>query len=336
MRYSGLMTSQLALGAADALPQTSYSDLQRFANCRRSWHLGTYLGLRRKEEPMHGPLPFGGRIHKALELWRNGVFASPAAAYAALVAQDIEIAKENGLFTEHLDKEAKLGQVMLEGYVEWLDETGEDARFETLSIETPLSEILQVPTLDGEVVEVLLRGKLDRRLRRKTDNAVLVSDYKTTSSLSPDSIGMFARSVQARLYLLLERQQAPKEQWSAGFHIAILRKVLRTKASKPPYYASLEIAVSTANLRAAEQNISAVVTEMQQVRTALDHGGKPEHWAPFHISWQCKTCPFKLPCEQMQDGNWSGARDMLIDLYEVGDPFARYQRDEDDGVGWAG
>jgi hypothetical protein len=316
-------------------PVTSWSDLQKFSSCKRSWYLGTYLRLRRVDEPLDGPLPFGSRIHAALEAWGKGRIGTPQDAYDILMQKDFDLAAKAGLFTDGLAKEADLGHIMLEGFPDWLDATGFDAKYEVLSVETKLSEILNIPAVlqpDGSYadVPVQLRGKLDQRLRRRSDDAVLVNDFKTTSSLSPDTIGQFVQTPQLRLYLLLERQQAPKDQWSSGYAITLLRKVKRTKTANPPFYALVERSVSTPNLAAAAQNIRAQIIELLRTRDALDHGVKAELAAPFHVSWQCKTCPFRNPCQEMQDGNWAGARDMLTEHYVIGDPWARYNQDEED------
>jgi hypothetical protein len=312
-------------------PVTSYSDLQRYTNCPRSWYLGTYLRLKRKAEPLDGPLPFGSRIHTALERWGRGEVEKPEDAYDALMKADFDRANELGLFTDGLVKEAELGHIMLEGFPDWLEEYGFDEKYEVLSVEAKLSETLMVPVgLDQEPVGVLLRGKLDQRLRRRSDKAVLVNDFKTTSSLSPDTIGNFDQTPQLRLYLLLERQQAPADQWSAGYVITLLRKVKRTKTANPPFYGIIERNVSEANLRAAAMNIRAQVTDLVATKSMLDANAiKPELIVPFHVSWQCKSCPFRNPCFEMQDGNWSGAKNMLENEYEVGDPFARYADDDD-------
>jgi hypothetical protein len=60
----------------------------------------------------------------------------------------------------------------------------------------------------------------------------------------------------------------------------------------------------------------------------LERGANHLDIAPYHPSWACKTCPFKLPCDLMQDGNFYGADRMLEDRYAVGNPLARYEEDQ--------
>jgi RecB family exonuclease len=106
----------------------SFSDLGTFNQCRRRWWLATYRRLRRIDEPPTGPLPFGSRIHAALEAFYDGTVADPATAWNALMQHEFAVdSSQRRLAHPDLDKESKLGHRMLEGYLEWLAETGEDA-----------------------------------------------------------------------------------------------------------------------------------------------------------------------------------------------------------------
>jgi hypothetical protein len=168
----------------------SFSDLGTFNQCRRRWWLATYRRLRRIDEPPTGPLPFGSRIHAALEAFYDGTVADPAMA-----------------------------------------ETGEDAYWDVIGVETKLSHFLTVlvDTPDGDQeVTVLVRGKLDRRKRRRSDGAVYVDDFKTMGNFGEPAMLSLELSPQPRLYRMLEIQQAPPEQHTAGVSYTLLRKVLRT------------------------------------------------------------------------------------------------------------
>jgi hypothetical protein len=278
-------------------------------------------------------LPFGSRVHLAFELWGNGKFKSPAEAWRSIMDANWKEAEEQQLFTEGWAKEDKLGQTMLEGYPDWLEESGEAAKYEVIGVESKLATELPIELPDGRVLPMIVRGKLDRRLRRLSDGAIYTGDYKTAASLSEDTVGNLLQSPQQRLYLLLERFNGEPGHWSAGFVLTVLRKVLRTAAAKPPFYANLRKDVSEADLAATWTNVTAMASEMMQVRDDLDNGASPHHVAPYLVSWECKTCPFRLPCFEMQNGNWQGASQMLADLYEVGDPFERYSDSEEVAAG---
>jgi len=106
-----------------------------------------------------------------------------------------------------------------------------------------------------------------------------------------------------------------------------LRKVLRGPRSKAPFYHRLEIPYSDDKLAAAERNITAEVSQVASIVEKLERGANHLDVAPYRASWACKTCPFRLPCQEMQDGNFGGADRMLENLYAVGNPLQRYEED---------
>jgi len=314
----------------------SYSDLGKHSQCKRAWWLATYRRLRPLDEPMTGPLPFGSRIHAALEAYYDGTVPSPVLAWSALMAHEYAVDESNsGFNAAKLDKESKLGHAMLEGYVEWIEQTGEDAKYEVIGVESSLSQYVTLPIrVDGEelTVSVLIRGKLDRRLRRKSDGAVLVGDFKTTASVAETAIADQLASPQPRLYLLLERHNSAPHQWSAGFVITMLRKVLRTKTSSPPYYVRLEHNVTEVELQAYTRRLKGAVEDLATTKLRLDAGRDPHEVAYFNPGWWCKSCPFKLACDLMQTQP-AGAEAMLTDLFYEGDPWARYLSSGTDEAG---
>jgi hypothetical protein len=309
----------------------SFSDLGTFHQCRRRWWLQTYRRLRRIDEPPTGALPFGSRIHSALEAFYDGTVDDPSTAWKALMAHEFAVAEANGNpFTAELDKESKLGHRMLEGYLEWLAETGEDAQWEITGVETKLSHFLTVTvdTPDGdEEVTVLVRGKLDRRRRRKSDGAVYVDDFKTMGNFGEPAMLALELSPQPRLYRMLELAQAPAEQHTAGVSYTLLRKVLRTPTAKPPFYKRVTIEINADEQEAYNDRLQGAVTDLARVKYALDHGADPRRTAYFQPGWHCATCPFKLPCQLMQHTP-TGAEDMLDDLYTEHSPWARYLDDQ--------
>jgi hypothetical protein len=319
---------------APAVPENtvaSFSDLGTFHQCRRRWWLATYRRLRRIDEPPTGALPFGSRIHSALEAFYDGTVSSPVTAWNALMQHEFAVAEANGSpFTADLDKESKLGHRMLEGYLEWLEETGEDSVWEVIGVETKLSHHLTVlvDTPDGDQeMTVLVRGKLDRRRRRRSDGAVYVDDFKTMGNFGEPAMLSLELSPQPRLYRMLEKAQAPAEQHTAGVTYTLLRKVLRTPTAKPPFYKRVTIEVNDDEQEAYDIRLQGAVTDLARTRYALDRGADPRRVAYFQPSWACATCPFKLPCGLMQHTPKS-AEAMLSDLYTEHDVWSRYLDDQ--------
>ncbi len=309
---------------------TSYSDMQRFRSCPRSWYWGSYRGLRPKAKQLTGALPFGARIHEALQLWEDTGGSAPIEAiWAVLMRYDYTRQADAGGFTDGLDKENKLGHAMLTGYVEWLDESGEGAQWETLSTETAYGDKLEFDSRLGEPIEILVRGKIDRRRRRKSDGAVFIDDYKTMGNFGEPALLALVTSPQGRLYMELEKKYGSEDSWVAGVVYTLLRKVLRSRTSKPPYYMRLAVPITQDDLWAYRQRVLGIIDEMSRAKMMLDNGADHLRVTPFHPSWQCATCPFKLPCQESHTRPLA-AEQMLEDLYEVGDPFERYATTEVD------
>lgn len=306
------------------LEQVSYSSLKQWSLCPRLGYLGQHLGLQPIVEKRTGALPFGSRVHLALQLWgESGWHIPPVKIWHRLMDREFEIAEELG-WENGLNEESNMGQAMLAGFEEWLEEEGIYAQWTVVGIEKKLSTILTIELEDGQQIDVQLRGKLDLLEQRNSDGALFVDDYKTTSSLTEDSIQTKLAESQLPLYVILARREAP-EQWVAGGVLTQLRKVLRGPRSKPPFYHRLEVPFSEAKLAAAERNVRAEVSAMASIIEKVENGADQLDVAPYHPSWACKTCPFRLPCGEMQEGNFDGAERMLSDRYTVGNPLQRYE-----------
>lgn len=309
----------------------SFSDLGKFGQCRRAWYLGTYLKLRLKDEPPTGPLPFGSRIHSALEAFYDGTVSDPTVAWEALMAHEFAVAEANGNpFTDGLSKEGKLGHRMLEGYVEWLETDGEDAYWETTGVEEKLEHVFQMPVdIDGveHVVSILVRGKLDRRMVRKSDGATYVNDFKTMGNFGESAMLGLTKSPQPRVYRRLLKANAPDGADIRGVVYTLLRKVLRTPTAKPPFYKRVVIEINEAEQEAYDVRLEGAVESLVRTRIKLDQGADHRKAAYFQPGWWCGSCPFKQPCDLMQHSP-AGAEDMLADLYTEGDPWARYMADQ--------
>jgi hypothetical protein len=317
---------------APAVPENtvaSYSDLGKLAQCPRAWYLGTFRKLRRIDEPPTGPLPFGSRIHSALEAFYDQTVSHPVQAWNALMAHEFAVDEANGGWHRaDLDKESKLGHRMMEGYIEWIEAEGEDALWDIEAVEQALSHHFTVDiVVDGqpETAAVLMRGKLDRRMRRKSDGATYIGDFKTAGNFSETTMLPLELSPQPRIYTYLVKQQDPEAD-VRGVVYTLLRKVLRTPTAKPPFFKRVIIEVNSDEQKAYDIRMRGVVERLVVTKRRLENGEDHRVVAPFQPSWACGSCPFKLPCQLMQHSP-KGAEDMLADLYTESDPFARYLAD---------
>lgn len=311
--------------------QTSHSDLGTVAQCPRLWWLGTYRALEPNTTPMHGPLKFGTRVHKALEITaknRAWDVEQIAEIWNALMDADMTRAVESGMFASDLSTEAKLGHAMLTNYIGWRDENRMDEHWETIGIESRYGEHLDIVLPDGRTVQMYFRGKLDVLEQHRNTGMIVVVDYKTAQNLS--EITLFAQegSDQGPFYLeLVARDQPDRIMWGVSY--IMLRKVQHTKTSKPPYYKRMNIPITDVRRAAVVRNMRAKATELVDKLDRLDRGQDGLDVAPHRVGWWCKSCPFKAPCGMMQKGEVVAAEHMLADLYTTVDPWARYQEEND-------
>lgn len=309
------------LGRNPELIPISNSEIGTFKDCKRKWWLNYYLGLGPKDRKTTGALAFGTRVHAALEeLYKNG--QDPLVVWADLIEKEREIAIEAGLITDDLDKEAELGRIMLEGYMEWLEEEGIDSNLEVTDTEKSLSAII----LDGRVE---LRGKIDLRVKRKTDGARMALDFKTVMQYETyTKIAHMAE--QLKMYQLLESLNNEDEKDRiAGGRYRLLKKVKRSARATPPFYKDFEVKHNKTTLKNFWASLHGVVQDMVTLRDQLDAGADPIQVAYPSPSNDCTwKCPFYTACPMFDDG--SAVVDYVEDNFVQYDPYERYNETEEE------
>lgn len=301
------------------------------AQCPRLWWFGTYRALEPRTKPIHGPLPFGTRVHKALEITAlsdEWTVDAIAAVWNRLMDADMQRAQEAGLFVSDLATESKLGHAMLTNYIGWRDEHRMAEHWEIIGIESRYGQHLDVLLPDGRTMKMYFRGKLDVLERHRGTGMVVVVDYKTAANLS--EITLFAQegSDQGPFYLELVARDNPGQiMWGVSY--ILLRKVQHTKTSKPPYYKRMNLQITPVRRAAVLRNMTAKATELVDKLDRLERGQHGLDVAPHRVGWWCKSCPFKAPCGLLQKGEEEGAEQMLQDHFHQVDPWSRYQEETD-------
>lgn len=300
----------------------SNSSLTAFKDCKRKFWLSHYRKLRPQMEKTTGALALGSRVHLALEKFYDAIMegktveeADITTIWMTLVDMDRMTLLGEGLLTDDLDKEAELGRIMLEGYVEWLEDEGYIADLEVISQE----EMLSHEFFDGRIKLV---GKIDQRVRRKADGARLVVDYKTTAQLS-----MLEETIQQNrqflTYMLLELLQENDPSQVSGALIVALKKNKRTAAAKPPFYAAYEVSHNVFELRNFFNEMQGQLLDVIRFWDRLD-AGEDHHVVAYpspsrDCSWKCEFAKF---CPMFDDG--SDVERALSDHFYEGDPFDYY------------
>jgi len=297
----------------------SNSEIQTFKDCRRRWWLTYYRRLKPREQNVTGALALGSRIHQALDdHYAKGV--PLLKAHSDLVEVEKQLLLADFRDVSDLETEAELGRIMLEGYEQWVEENGIDAELEMISTEETI-----IAPLFGGAVE--LQGKLDMRVRRRTDGVRLFRDFKTVGGSLSEFANMAHMNEQVMTYMLLEATKADESNRSEGGIFTMLKKVRRTASAKPPFYDQIEIRHNVFTLRSFWNRIHGAIGDLMRVRTALDAGEAHSFVAYPTASRDCKwKCQFFAICPMFDDG--SAAEQALSEMYEESDPYAYYDSDK--------
>ena len=290
----------------------SNSELVEFRDCRRKWYLHYYLRLAAPDKS-HGPLALGTNVHVALATYYSpkGSQGLALGVLSSIYQEALEQADEISAIKIEQDK--KLARIMVEGYFQWLEETGADANLQILEPEAEIEYETKVGS-----TPVLLIGKRDViGVNTDTGIATLV-DHKTCQSFNDPALDL---NEQSRMYLLLQRLNGSTVVQNCIWNL--LRKVQRTARAEPPFYKREEIYVGEQELRYFFERVHGIVRDILSVREALDRGESHRSICYPRPSRDCSwKCQYRTVCP-MIDGD-PHFEDFLRDTYQETDPYERY------------
>jgi transcriptional regulator with XRE-family HTH domain len=310
----------------------SNGELATYKRCKRKWWLGWYRHLVLKRERPEGARAIGSWCHAALErkyVPHGEVSEDPRDALERVLTDVYTRFVSMTEDPEELDrfkKDADLARAMIEGYVQWLAETGAD---EGLVVIAP-EQILWAPLDDVVYPEpVFIIGKLDVRVHRASDGARLFIEHKTVPDLT-SPIKTIHQKPQPLHYMLLERAQGDGDEHVAGVLYNMLRKVRRTERAQPPFYQRVEVRHNDHELQSHKLHTRATAIDMLRTEQDLRTHDRPT--APSDLThllapptpmddcaWSCDYFPV---CSLFDDG--SRAEDMLAQYYEVTEHLSYY------------
>jgi hypothetical protein len=299
----------------------SNSEMQTFRRCGRKWYLSTYRRLKPRAINMPGsPFSIGNVVHDSLAAYYDPtVKADPVAFAHGIIDEKRGLNPELGNFQ---DKEEELIVIMLEGYLEWLEETGADQDLQVIGTET-MAEAVLIPG-------VKLISKLDAPVTRISDGAKMALEHKTLKSMTVPLplLKLDTQLLTEHLVRFLHLQEAGATAEEAqeachGILYNMLRKVKRTASAKPPFYGREDVPHNIHELRAHWRHCVSVALEIQNKRSRLDQGETHHTVCPPSPTRNCTwDCDFFKICVMADDGSdFEGA---LHDLYEERDPLERY------------
>lgn len=295
------------------MKKISLSEMTEYKDCRRKWYLHHYLKLSKKEKS--GALALGTNVHEALaDFYTPDGTAETALAVFDSIYENLKF-NANEYEIEGVLKDEILGRIILEGYFDWAAETGVDAH---LILEEAEADIEY--QIDVQGVPVVIMGKRDLIARNALTGTAALLDHKTCQSFNDNMMDL---NEQVRMYLLLQRLVGSTEVQEAIWNK--LRKVKRTARAEPPFYMREQIYVSEEELRRFFVRIRGVIWDVLETESKLAQGEDPYEVCYPRPSADCSwKCPFRKACPLM-DQDPEAAKQMLSDMFEVADPYERYE-----------
>jgi hypothetical protein len=301
------------------------SELQTFKQCRRRWWLQNYRKLQPKKRKIGGPAPLGTRVHNALEGWYVPEGASPVDPLDTVEREaqaDRQFAEENHYMPDEikqLEDDIKFARIMVEGYLEWLEETGADVGLKVIAPEARVA----VPLGAGHDVQLL--AKMDVKLVRESDGARLILDHKTSGLSFAQKMKNLHIDEQMLHYHLVDYLNLDdKDQRTDGAIYNMIRTVKRTSRAKPPFYQRVEVRHNLDQLRSYYHRTVATIEAILHVEEMLNDGCDPRKIVYPTPTESCSwKCDFFNVCSMFDDG--SRIEDFLQAKYVEISPLERYK-----------
>lgn len=301
------------------------SEVTAFLRCRRKWWLRYVRGKSLKRQSQVGTWQLGNWVHSALAAYYQSSQFEEEVAYDDLRSSRDSAIEQTPEDSEAIRKQFDLAERMVQGYFEWLAETGADADFEVIAAEQSRSAQISE--------DVTLLGKVDLRVRSRRTGQVGFLDHKTVADLARPTRGE-PLNIQFLTYHLLDTldpEADPDVPKPKGGWKNLLRRVKRTASAKPPFYARHEHWHNDAELEAYWVRLHGVLRDMRAAEFALAQGGDHRYYAYPTPTRDCDwDCPFLAVCPSL-DRDPRAAEEMLERDYLETDPLERYNEEADTG-----
>lgn len=314
----------------DGARRFSNSEVQTYKDCKRKWWLGWYRSLKPIYEAPTGKSHSGSRVHTALMAWyvpEGKTPTNPRDALERAIVEDWTLlnAGEFPPSEEAIKKFQNLNgleRAMIEGYMEWIEETGIDSGLKVIAPETYLEASLEVPYKEQDIRII---GKIDVRMYRQLDGVRLFVDHKTVDSIS-GHVQMLPLNEQMVHYHLLEfLGTAEGEARCDGALYNMLRRVKRTARAAPPFYERVEVRHNIHELNTFKDRLASTIGNILEDEAQLDQGVSHHKVVPPRPSGDCSwKCNFFSICPMFNDG--SRIEDLIMTYYREGDPLEYYSK----------
>lgn len=320
----------------DGITRLSNSEIQTFKRCRRKWYLTYYRNLQPRGKTRVGPMAIGSRLHTALQYHyesripgSTNIIDARDALEALIERERIETFSDpefNNDIEAQFNAEADLQRIMIDGYLDWLAETGDDSNYEIISAEAYREAAIDTSDLDVDK-PVLIIARLDLRVKRLSDGVSLHLDHKTTASF-PALIKQLPTNEQMLFYILIEFLQ-DDPQFASGALYNMIKRNKRSVRAKPPFFERISVYHNRIELNAFLRRTQGVIENILITSQRLDHGMDHRRVVYPTPTRDCAwDCPFAIPCKMMDDGSY--AEEMLQHAFDIGDPYKYYTNGSDE------
>ena len=314
-------------GIVNGVRRISNSEVQAFKGCRRRWYLGWYRGLRRAVDPPVEARHSGTRVHRALRPWYvpdGQLQIDPRVTLEDVIREDratltasLQGDPGDSPLMKKLVKANDVERIMVDGYMEWLEETGADENLEVIAPETYLEAFLP----EFEPYSVVFVGVLDVRARRRNDGVRMFMDHKTKGVVP--TLDELERDEQMQGYELLEDLTEDMERCDGALY-NVLRRTKRTATAKPPFYYREFIQHNDTRRHVFRRRLVASIRDMMTVERQLDEGVSHIDAAYPTPDPSCGwKCAFASICTMFDDG--SHVEELLSDHYVADNPLRYYE-----------
>lgn len=300
------------------LLKVSPSEIAKFRRCRRQWWLSYHQ--RWSVDPAYAPATgaalLGTRIHAAMEAY-YGYDIDPLGALAVIYDGERQRRPECAL---SLTAEQEWAHTMVSGYLDWAAETGVDEEYEVVATE----RAIEVPILMTNGEMAIVTGKLDQIVRRRSDGALLLRDWKTVGTLHKADLLVLDEQMRVYSALLTIANDGMRVD---GALFAMLLRSKRTARATGPFYDQVHISYNGHDHVSMLSRLRGTLSDMDQVTKQLDIGTDHQVVAyPSPMTDRCGwDCTFKHVCPLYDDG--SRAEDATRGNFIQRDPYA-YRNDD--------
>lgn len=301
----------------------SNSEIATFKDCRRRWFLHYYLGYQGDEASVTSTSKLGTRVHTSLQGY-YGHAMDPMTVIRAVYNREAAL---HPSAAADLTKEFEMAVSILEGYAEWLDETGADRGLVPVAAEMAVH--YPVGMMHGWWV--YLRSHLDVVMFNQLTGYYQFMDHKTVTSF--DSANLLMINEQMKFYVMMQHLLSKSFGTRVdGGIFNMLKRSKRTAKASPPFYKREPVTYSDQDVISMWRRTMFTIGEILKVRNALNQMASTGEMEELQQSMlaprpapECSwKCPFLVQCPLMDDGSrWQEA---VKGRYTQGDPYAYYGR----------